>query len=110
MKQKLLAGVSLLAACLIAGNCSAADLERQKLTLLLDQLQNVRELAQEAQAVAAQKPDARYSFDYPQLMRDLDSVKTGIDAYLTPARAQPRIVKDFKPGFTLDAEDAKGSY
>ena len=36
------------------------------------------------------QPGERYHFDYPRLLADLARVRAGIQAHLTPSRAQPR--------------------
>lgn len=67
---------------------AAADDEAVRLGLILQQLRHVEVLAGEAQAGA---PGAsRYGFDYPRFARDLERVRTGIEGYLAPSRAQPR--------------------
>ena len=42
------------------------------------------------QAVAAPQERARYHFDYVRLRADLQRVRTGLQDYLVPQRAQPR--------------------
>ena len=40
------------------------------------------------QSGASEPP--RYFFDYPRARADLETIRDGIDRYLTPSRAQPR--------------------
>lgn len=60
-----------------------------RLALLLEQLSQMKSLADEAEA-AATAPLARYAFDYPRFASDLDRLRQGITDYLHPSRAQPR--------------------
>ena len=39
----------------------------------------------------------RYHFDPEQLIDDVRRIRAGIDAYLTPERAQPRNLQDVSP-------------
>ena len=63
--------------------------ERARLAAILRQLNTVERLV--ARRSESVRPDAaRYYFDYPRLLEDIDSIRRGIDAYLVPERAQPR--------------------
>ncbi|WP_416776379.1 RAQPRD family integrative conjugative element protein [Xenorhabdus budapestensis] len=57
---------------------------------LIEQVQMALERASiaENQSDTAKRP--RYNFDYPRIQADLNTIKAGIDHYLTPSRAQPR--------------------
>lgn len=63
--------------------------EREHLTAVIRQIDVIGQLAK--QSVAA-KPDvrARYHFDYQRLNADLQRIRSGINDYLSPRRAQPR--------------------
>lgn len=68
---------------------SEPDIERTQLALLLRQL-DALELQTERGAALPQQRSTRYHFDYPRLLDDLRRVRSGIQDYLTPQRAQPR--------------------
>ncbi|MGR4868205.1 RAQPRD family integrative conjugative element protein [Variovorax sp. LARHSF232] len=67
----------------------AADLEREHLAVLARQIDLADRLAEQATRTAPQER-ARYHFDYAQLRADLQRVRTGLQDYLVPQRAQPR--------------------
>lgn len=62
--------------------------EQDDLALALQHLHLIDQIAERSSA--SNTASARYSFDYPRLREDLTRVRRGIDAYLSPARAQPR--------------------
>ena len=67
--------------CPIMTGVFAAPLtEREELTLLLNQLNQI----------ARTGINERYYFDYPRIHGDITTLRSGIEHYLTPARAQPR--------------------
>lgn len=67
----------------------ASSDEHARLAAILRQLNTVERLV--ARRSESVRPDAaRYYFDYPRLLEDIDSIRRGIDAYLVPERAQPR--------------------
>lgn len=57
---------------------------------LLDQVQASLERARVAAAQSDPADRARYHFDYQRITADLNAIKSGIDIYLAPSRAQPR--------------------
>ena len=64
--------------------------EKDELALALRQLNQVQSALERAKVVAAQDAyNGRFFFDYEQATRDLVTVKQGIEAYMTPSRAQP---------------------
>jgi RAQPRD family integrative conjugative element protein len=69
----------------------AADdaLERERLAALARQIELADRLAEHAASTAPQAR-ARYHFDYARLRADLQRVRTGMQDYLAPQRAQPR--------------------
>jgi RAQPRD family integrative conjugative element protein len=71
-----------------ASNAADADLENAQLAALVRQLEILDRLA--AQSAASSPVGARYHFDYARLRQDLARVRTGIEDYLSPRRAQPR--------------------
>lgn len=64
--------------------------QRQELTAALRQLDALERSVAHSAAHAPITPGERYHFDYPRLLADLARVRAGIQAHLTPSRAQPR--------------------
>lgn len=69
-----------------AGDATA---EHQQLAALTRQLDLLDRLAEHAATTAPQER-ARYHFDYARLRADLKRVRTGLQDYFVPQRAQPR--------------------
>jgi len=67
-----------------------AAIQRQELATALRQLDGLERLVRHSEANTPVAAGERYHFDYPRLLADLAQVRTGIQAYLTPSRAQPR--------------------
>ena len=70
----------------------AADslaMEREQLAALARQLDLIDRLAEHAAHTAPQER-ARYHFDYARLRADLKRVRSGVQDFLVPQRAQPR--------------------
>lgn len=63
--------------------------EREQLAALARQLDLLDRLAEHTASTAPQAR-ARYHFDYARLRADLKRVRTGLQDYLVPQRAQPR--------------------
>ncbi|EFP4583709.1 conjugal transfer protein [Salmonella enterica] len=64
--------------------------EREELTLSLNQLSQIEASLHRAQQSARTGINERYYFDYPRIHSDISTLRSGIEHYLTPARAQPR--------------------
>ena len=64
--------------------------EREELTLSLNQLSQIEASLHRAQQSARTGINERYYFDYPRIHSDITTLRSGIEHYLTPARAQPR--------------------
>ena len=64
--------------------------QRQELVAALRQLDALERTVADSAARAPIQPGERYHFDYPRLLADLARVRAGIQAHLTPSRAQPR--------------------
>ncbi|ECC1695039.1 conjugal transfer protein [Salmonella enterica subsp. salamae] len=64
--------------------------EREELTLALSQLSQIEASLHRAQQSARTGINERYYFDYPRIHGDITTLRSGIEHYLTPARAQPR--------------------
>ncbi|HHX6894345.1 TPA: RAQPRD family integrative conjugative element protein [Pseudomonas aeruginosa] len=69
-----------------AGDAAA---EHEQLAALARQLDLIDRLAEHATTTAPQAR-ARYHFDYARLRADLKRVRTGVQDFLVPQRAQPR--------------------
>ncbi|RLM24755.1 hypothetical protein BIY29_08540 [Brenneria alni] len=72
-----------------AANASEKD-ELASTLRLLDQVQASLERARVAAAQSDSADRSRYHFDYQRITADLNAIKSGIDIYLSPSRAQPR--------------------
>jgi RAQPRD family integrative conjugative element protein len=84
--------VLLAASCLALPPAIAADHlspEREQLAALARQLDLIDRFAEHAAHTAPQER-TRYHFDYDRLRADLKRVRTGLQDYLVPQRAQPR--------------------
>ncbi|QTL39066.1 RAQPRD family integrative conjugative element protein [Xenorhabdus budapestensis] len=57
---------------------------------LIEQVQMALERASIVEKQSDPSEHPRYEFDYSRIRADLNTIKTGIDHYLTPSRDQPR--------------------
>ncbi|MBD2798256.1 RAQPRD family integrative conjugative element protein [Xenorhabdus sp. 18] len=64
---------------------------------LIEQVQVALERASIAEKPSDLSKRPRYDFDYLRIKADLNTIKDGIDHYLTPSRAQPN-ESDFLSG------------
>src|SRR3989344_2349349 len=84
----------LLVTALLTGQSPMARAEtppqRPKLAAALRQLDALERTVAHSAAHTPIAPGEPYHFDYPRLLADLAHVRRGIQAYLTPSRAQPR--------------------
>ncbi|WP_022964695.1 integrative conjugative element protein, RAQPRD family [Halopseudomonas pelagia] len=87
-------GTALFMTTLIAGAPLLARGEtpthRSELAAAVRQLNALERFVAQSAAASQAAPGERYHFDYPRLLADLERVRSGIQGYLTPARAQPR--------------------
>jgi RAQPRD family integrative conjugative element protein len=75
----------------ITNSALAAPLtEREELALTLNQLTQIEASLNRARDSARTGINERYYFDYPRIHSDITRLRSGIEHYLTPARAQPR--------------------
>lgn len=83
--------VTALAATWVVVPAGASDSlpEHERLAAVVRQLDLLDRLAEHA-AVTAPQERTRYHFDYDRLRADLKRVRTGLQDYLVPQRAQPR--------------------
>ncbi|MBP5057696.1 RAQPRD family integrative conjugative element protein [Pseudomonas chlororaphis] len=89
--------------------------QRQELAGALRQLDALERTVTDSAAHAPITPGERYHFDYPRLLADLARVRAGIQAHLTPSRAQPRAPSELagdyrteRPAEPLPAAAAEG--
>ena len=83
-----------LVTALLLGQSSMALAEspaqRQELVAALRQLDALERTVADSAAHAPVRPGERYHFDHPRLLADLARMRAGLQAHLTPSRAQPR--------------------
>lgn len=83
----------LLSGLLLAGPAMATPAtEQENLALLLGQLSQMDATLQRAEKQASVASEPRFFFDYRQARADIGAMRTGVEHYLAPARAQPRTV------------------
>jgi len=96
----------LLVTALLLGQSPTASAEspaqRQELAATLRQLDALERNISDSAAHAPVQPGERYHFDYPRLLADLARVRTGIQAYLTPSRAQPRDLSELAGDYRVE--------
>lgn len=104
--RKLTAPLLLASALLLSPLCSAAGSanEQANLELILRQLSMIEKVAQKSAELPAAEGD-RYHFDYERLLEDLGQVRSGIQGYLSPARAQPRDPGQLSGHYTRTGSD-----
>ncbi|MFP1824536.1 integrative conjugative element protein, RAQPRD family [Lonsdalea quercina] len=92
-----------LSATMLAGPVYAIPTtEQASLALMLTQLDHIEATLQRAQAQASLAPAERFFFDYPQACADIKAIRTGIQHYLVPARAQPRTIVPLSGRYRLE--------
>ncbi|KIS44111.1 RAQPRD family integrative conjugative element protein [Kosakonia radicincitans] len=74
------------------GISAYASPESAQLAQTLKQLNGIQATLERARQSASTDPRSRYYFDYPQAQQDIQTIRQGINRYLSPARAQPREV------------------
>ncbi|HCI4033026.1 MULTISPECIES: RAQPRD family integrative conjugative element protein [Pseudomonas] len=95
----------LLTSIFITQLAAAADdgYEREHLAAVARQLDLLDRLAKQS-ASTAPESRSRYHFDYRRLDADLQRMRSGINDYLTPQRAQPRDPSALLGDYRQDAE------
>jgi len=84
-------GLAVLLAMMLSPAAQAeAAHQRQELAAALRQLDGLERLVRHSEANTLVISGERYHFDYPRLLADLAQVRTGIQTWLAPSRAQPR--------------------
>ena len=79
-----------IALCPMTSVFAAPFTEREELTLSLNQLSQIEASLNRAQQSARTSVSERYYFDYLRIHGDIATLRSGIEHYLTPTRAQPR--------------------
>ena len=81
---------------------ASSNYEREQLRLILIQLDNINVLAKQSKANSTTSVNDRFSFDYPQLTKDIQAIRQGILHYLEPSRAQPRQLFELNTDYRID--------
>jgi RAQPRD family integrative conjugative element protein len=85
-------------------HASENSAEREHLATILRQLDMLDRLAAQATEFPQQQ-GSRYHFDYMRLREDIKHVRSGIQDYLTPERAQPRDPVELNGEYSLESEE-----
>ncbi|MCV4286446.1 RAQPRD family integrative conjugative element protein [Pseudomonas capsici] len=85
--------------CGINTQADSPTSEATNLHLILRQLDTIERIARTSQALPPPE-DARYSFDYPRFIAEIELIRQGIKAYQTPTRAQPRTPPELTGHYT----------
>ena len=88
---------------------AASAHEQDQLSLIQRQLDTIEHLATRAEVASTAEPDDRYRLDYPRLIRDLQSIRSGVQGYLSPSRAQPRDPAELVGDYRLETPSAESS-
>lgn len=81
--------------------------EPAQFSLIMQQLDTIERLAIRAETASTAEPDARYRFDYPRLIQDIQRIRQGVRDYLSPSRAQPRDPAELVGDYRLDTLPAE---
>ncbi|EPT4467426.1 RAQPRD family integrative conjugative element protein [Klebsiella aerogenes] len=90
MKPRYPFSMLAIALCPMTSVFAAPLTEREELTQSLSQLTQIEASLHRAQQSARTGINERYYFDYPRIHSDITTLRSGIEHYLTPTRAQPR--------------------
>lgn len=82
--------------------------QRQELAAALRQLDALERLVVQSASRTSAKPGERYYFDYPRLRDDLARIRIGIQAHLTPSRAQPRDLAELNGNYRQESTAKHG--
>ena len=89
---------------LVNSDADASAPEREQLQLLVRQIELMERTARQAESVPS-TADTRYRFDYQRLLDDIARVRSGIQDYLTPQRAQPRDATELHGDYIRERDD-----
>lgn len=87
-------------------SASDPDLHRQNLANVLHQLDLLDRFLNSVASTYQPSPGDRYHFDHTRLREDLQRVRAGIQAYLSPPRAQPREPEPLAGDYLLSTRTA----
>jgi len=103
-------GLSVLLAMMLSPVALAGtEIQRQELAATLRQLDALERLVRHSEANTPVITGARYHFDYPRLLADLAQVRTGIQTYLAPSRAQPRDLAELSGDYRSESTLPNGA-
>ncbi|CRM57031.1 RAQPRD family integrative conjugative element protein [Pseudomonas sp. 25 R 14] len=88
---------------------AASPYEQSQLSLIQRQLDTMVISARKAETSSVAEPQARYRFDYPQLNRDVQRIRQGVQDYLSPSRAQPHDPGELVGDYRLDTSSMESS-
>lgn len=102
------AAMLLAAMCFWTSSASATDpdLHRQNLASALHQLDLLDRFLASITSTYQPSSAERYHFDHTRLREDLQRVRAGIQAYLSPPRAQPREPEPLAGDYLLSTRTA----
>lgn len=92
-RNRRVPGITGLVLLTFLASAAAQASEKDELASVQRQLDQVQASLERARVAAAQADPAdrgRFFFDYRQATSDLNTIRSGIDRYLEPSRAQPR--------------------
>ncbi|HBO0987398.1 TPA: hypothetical protein SL402_002446 [Pseudomonas aeruginosa] len=81
---------------------------RVELAALVRQLEGLERQAERGAVRATARfehNDTRYHFDFGRLLEDMRRIRSGVQSYLTPVRAQPRDPDELRTEYRVDASD-----
>ncbi len=84
--------------------------ERTELALIGRQCDFIQQLADRAQMTGGASDDARYRFDYLRFTHDLQRVRQGIHAYLSPSRDQPADLIELPADYRDETDPARNAH
>lgn len=84
---------------------AAGASEQTNIQVMIRQLNALEDSARRS-AQVSQEPGQRYAFDYERLAGDLQRIRSGLEQYLTPSRAQPRDAAQLSGEYMHDGSSA----
>ncbi|XYQ54369.1 RAQPRD family integrative conjugative element protein [Pectobacterium carotovorum] len=82
--------------------------QRQELAAALRQLDALERLVVQSASSPPAESGERYYFDYPRLRDDIARIRIGIQAHLTPSRAQPRDLAELNGNYRQESTAKHG--
>jgi len=100
---------ALLAMALPSAALAGTAIQRQELAATLRQLDTLERFVRHSEANTPVIAGERYHFDYHRLLADLNQVRTGIQTYLAPSRAQPRDLAELSGDYRSESTLPNGA-